>query len=74
MVKIITLYDFDSRHYGLKLIEELGGNPEGSIEEHLKLLQETDATKLLHLTNMFEEFIRYNVQRWFSSRLCIAVK
>jgi len=50
--------DKHPRHYALKLIEELGGNPDGPVEEQLKLLQETDAIKLLNLANMFEEFIR----------------
>merc|ERR1719232_2142096 len=50
--------DKHPRYYALKLIEELGGNPDGPVEEQLKLLQATDATKLLNLTNMFEEFIR----------------
>ena len=50
--------DKHPRHYTNKLIEELGGNPNDSVENIIELLQSKDAADIQGLTNMFEEFVR----------------
>lgn len=51
--------DKHPRHYSNALIRRLGGDPAGSLEDILRLLQSKDAVELQRLTDMFEEFIRY---------------
>jgi len=51
--------DKHPRHYSNALIRRLGGDPAGSLEDILQLLQSKDAVELQRLIDMFEEFIRY---------------
>ena len=48
------------RYYTDKLIEELGGDPKDSVDSIIELLQSKAAGEIQALTNMFEEFIRWN--------------